>query len=212
MQKYGFVYIWRDRKHNRYYIGSHWGNELDSYICSSTWMRNAYNRRTNDFKRRIISRITTNRKDLLEEEQRWLNMIKPNEKKVRYYNINLKVSIVDDKQISNTLKEKKIKLPMSESTKEKIRQAVIAQHKRQKENGFSKLINEKIGKSCKGKVSRKKGKTYEELYGKENAVLLKEKLSISHIGTTPSNSKVYLKGENRTEKQKQGIINRKRIS
>ena len=23
-EKYGFVYIWHDRKHKRYYIGSHW--------------------------------------------------------------------------------------------------------------------------------------------------------------------------------------------
>jgi len=32
MQKYGFVYIWFDRKHKRYYIDSHWGKEDDSYI------------------------------------------------------------------------------------------------------------------------------------------------------------------------------------
>lgn len=28
-EKYGFVYIWRDRKYNRYYIGCHWGREDD---------------------------------------------------------------------------------------------------------------------------------------------------------------------------------------
>ena len=81
MEKHGFVYIWFDRKRHRFYIGSHWGYENDRYICSSNWMRHRYQRRTNDFKRRILARIYTNRIDLLVEEQRWLNMIKPNELK-----------------------------------------------------------------------------------------------------------------------------------
>lgn len=85
---YGFVYLWRDRKHKRYYIGSHWGAEDDGYICSSRWMRKAYRRRPEDFKkRRIIARIYTNRKDLLDEEYRWLQMIKPEELGKRYYNL-----------------------------------------------------------------------------------------------------------------------------
>lgn len=41
-EKYGFVYIWRDKKHNRYYIGCHWGTTDDGYICSSPWMKQAY--------------------------------------------------------------------------------------------------------------------------------------------------------------------------
>jgi len=86
----GFVYIWRDKKHNRYYVGSHWGSEDDSYVCSSPWMMQAYKHRKNDFKRKILSRIATNRLDLLKEEQRWFDMIKPNEIKVRYYNLSLK--------------------------------------------------------------------------------------------------------------------------
>ena len=39
MEKYGFVYIWYDRKHKRYYIGCRWGTENDGYICSSSWMK-----------------------------------------------------------------------------------------------------------------------------------------------------------------------------
>lgn len=92
----GFVYIWLDRKHKRYYVGSHWGSEDDGYICSSKWMKQAYSIRPHDFKRRIIARVTTSRKDLLAEEQRWLNMIKVEElatknskdrSRVRYYNL-----------------------------------------------------------------------------------------------------------------------------
>lgn len=83
----GFIYIWYDRKHKRYYVGSHWGSEDDGYICSSTWMRNAYRQRPHDFSRRIIERIHTNKNDLHEAEHRWLQMMKTEELKgKRYYN------------------------------------------------------------------------------------------------------------------------------
>lgn len=70
-----------------FYIGCHWGYEDDGYICSSNWMRNTYKRHKEDFKRRIIARIYTNKKDLYEEEFRWLSMIKDEEFKIRYYNL-----------------------------------------------------------------------------------------------------------------------------
>jgi hypothetical protein len=86
-EKYGFVYIWRDRKHKRYYVGCHWGTEDDGYICSSSWMTKAYKRRPEDFRRRVLARIITNRFDLYEEEHRWLQMMKQEEiKGPRYYN------------------------------------------------------------------------------------------------------------------------------
>jgi hypothetical protein len=69
-----------------FYIGSHWGDENDGYICSSNRMRKSYRRRPHDFKRRIIKKIHTNRVDLLEEENRILGMIKPEELGRRYYN------------------------------------------------------------------------------------------------------------------------------
>jgi len=87
MEKHGFVYIWRDRKHNRYYIGSHWGTEDDGYICSSRWMRNAYKRRPEDFKRKIISKVMTERGDLLAEEYKWLQLIPEEQLGNKYYNL-----------------------------------------------------------------------------------------------------------------------------
>lgn len=87
MEKYGFVYIWRDKKHNRYYIGSHWGTEDDGYICSSRWMRKSYSRRSKDFRRKILARVYTNRKDLLIEEHKWLQLIKDHDIGTRYYNL-----------------------------------------------------------------------------------------------------------------------------
>jgi hypothetical protein len=88
MEKYGFVYIWFDRKHKRYYVGCHWGNIDDGYICSSNWMRDSYNRRPEDFKRRIL-KTGLSRQHMYIEEQKYFDMIKPEEKKVKYYNLNL---------------------------------------------------------------------------------------------------------------------------
>lgn len=87
MEKYGFVYIWRDRKHKRYYIGSHWGFEDDGYICSSTHMNRSYRRRPNDFKRKIL-KSNIKRENLLKEEHKWLSLIKKEELGKKYYNLN----------------------------------------------------------------------------------------------------------------------------
>lgn len=86
MEKYGFVYIWYDRKHKRYYIGCRWGTEDDGYICSSKWMKDSYKRRPQDFKRRTISKVYTTRHDLFEEEYRWLQMIPNEHLGKKYYN------------------------------------------------------------------------------------------------------------------------------
>ncbi len=84
--KYGFVYVWRDKKRNMYYVGCHWGSEDDGYVCSSTRMRNVYKRRKEDFKRRIVHRVYTNRKELLVEEHKWLAQIKDDELGKKFYN------------------------------------------------------------------------------------------------------------------------------
>jgi len=87
-QKYGFVYIWYDRKHKRYYVGCHWGSVDDQYICSSSNMKSAFKRRPFDFKRKILKSNIDNKKDLLLEEYKWLSMIKKEELGKRYYNLH----------------------------------------------------------------------------------------------------------------------------
>lgn len=86
-EKYGFVYLWRDKKHNRYYVGCRWGNINDGYVCSSVWMNQAYKIRPQDFKRRILKTNIKTRLETYQEEQRYLDMIKPEEIKHRYYNL-----------------------------------------------------------------------------------------------------------------------------
>lgn len=91
----GFVYVWYDTHHKMFYVGSHWGEENDGYICSSNWMKRAYKRRPQHFaylsgkpRRKILARVYTTREDLLKTEQYFLNMIEEGEFGVRYYNLN----------------------------------------------------------------------------------------------------------------------------
>lgn len=86
MEKYGFIYLWYDRKRKMYYIGSHWGFVDDGYICSSNRMRDAYRRRPNDFRRRII-KSNVARGLLLDEEHKWLSLIREDELGKKYYNL-----------------------------------------------------------------------------------------------------------------------------
>lgn len=87
MEKQGFVYIWFDSKRKMYYIGSHWGFENDGYICSSHRMRQAYNRRPETFRRRILTRGLPTRKETLLKEQEWLSLIDNSELLKKYYNM-----------------------------------------------------------------------------------------------------------------------------
>lgn len=86
-EKTGFIYIWFDKKRKMYYIGCHYGTENDGYICSSNRMRDAYRRRPNDFKRRIIKR-NIDRNLMLEEEHKWLSLIPDDQLGKKYYNLS----------------------------------------------------------------------------------------------------------------------------
>jgi len=166
MEKYGFVYIWRDRKHKRFYIGCHWGTEDDGYICSSSWMKKAYKYRPEDFKRKIVAKIYSNRKDTFDEEQKWLNLIEDVECGKKYYNL---------------CKNAKYHYMMNEdngkSSIEKMRNSLL--------NRNSKMTveerKEKFGTRL-GSTNVNKGKTFEEIYGIERATKLKDELRQANLG------------------------------
>jgi hypothetical protein len=85
--KFGFVYLWYDTKHKKFYLGSHLGLPSDGYIGSNHRFQCAYKSRPETFKRRILEsheKITS--KELIQKEQKWLNLIKPEELSNRYYN------------------------------------------------------------------------------------------------------------------------------
>lgn len=129
MQKYGFIYLWFDTENKRFYIGRHWGTETDGYICSSNAMRDAHRRRPNDFKRRIVKRIYTSKEDLVLEEQRWLDMLSPDECGKKYYNKSLKSTTPSTRGYKHTLetiekiRKGNVGRVVTEETKDKIREA-----------------------------------------------------------------------------------------
>jgi hypothetical protein len=85
----GFVYIWLDTKRKMFYIGSHYyGQRKRAYVCSSRWMKNAFFKRPDDFRRRLLYvMFQGTREELQSIEQKWLDFIKDEELGVRYYNI-----------------------------------------------------------------------------------------------------------------------------
>ena len=104
--KHGIVYLWFDRKHKRYYLGSHWGTENDGYICSSRWMRNSYKRRPQDFKRRILLKNISNEIDTRKAEHKLLQMIKDKELGIKYYNhFNFVLYYATSEEISKETKK-----------------------------------------------------------------------------------------------------------
>ena len=206
MEKYGFVYIWRDRKHKRYYIGSHWGREDDGYLCSSNWMKQAYKIRPEDFKRRILSRIYTSKIDTLMEEEKYLQMIKVEEIKIRYYNLHTTVHHWSQypeniKTISQKIafmkigrkKSEELKKKHSESAKKTINNS--GRFKKGCKRSKEEIIKREQTKKEKNLLNPRKGiKQTEELKvrkvwnkGLHLSKEHKENLSKSHKGKIPWN-------------------------
>lgn len=173
MEKTGFIYIWYDRKRKMYYIGCHLGSEDDGYVCSSNRMREAYRRRPEDFKRRILKR-DIKRQHLLDEELKWLQMIKDEELRSKYYNIkNTKWDNFINKPIC--LKGRKL----SEETKQKLREVNLGKKlsketkiklseagKNRKGEKRSEETKKRISFSKKGKIPWNRNKTYRQKGGK----------------------------------------------
>jgi NUMOD3 motif-containing protein len=187
----GFVYIWLDRKHRRFYIGSHWGSENDGYVCSSSWMKQAYRCRPEDFRRRILSVVESNRKDLLDEEERWLQMMKPEELRFRYYNLHRTTHHwAADPEKRKTVAEKS-------GATQRAQNALLTPDERSKKFGYwkgkpgpsiGKVLSEetkrKIGDKSKGRPSANKGKKLgpSPMRGKTYSEEVRRRMSLAHIG------------------------------
>ena len=155
-EKYGFVYIWFDRKHHRFYIGCHWGTEDDGYICSSNWMRDAYRRRPQDFKRRMLQK-TTEQSELNLLEYNWLKKIKLEELGSRYYNLK-RNSSGDWEKLVRSKKGKE----RSVETKEKLREATLAQFRNPEKRERHRIAvieaMENLSTESRDKLASQKGK------------------------------------------------------
>lgn len=186
-EKFGFVYIWRDKFHNRFYIGSHWGHPNDGYICSSTWMRNAHRRRPQDFKRRILSKVYTTRRHLLIEEQKWLDLIPKEELSKRYYNHkkgSTRYAWWTDPERVKTVGERISKSKMghlvSEETRKKFSERLKGKPRPDLQGKKrSEETCQKLSKAARGRRGFWVGKKFSDT--------TKQKLSTSHKGLVPWN-------------------------
>jgi hypothetical protein len=193
----GFIYIWYDRKHKRFYVGSHWGSEDDGYICSSTWMKQAYKKRPEDFKRRILERYD-DRASGNDLEHRWLQMIKPEELKgKRYYNLrNTRFghwSLEKDSRLTVGQKITQARLNMSEEKRSSYRgrnmkQYVTDSMREKCRIARSKQIiteehKKKISAGNKGKVrtSEMRARTSALSKGRRHSEETKMKMRQSHL-------------------------------
>jgi hypothetical protein len=111
-------------------------------------MRDAYRRRPDDFKRRILKRVFTSQEDLVLEEQRWLDFIQPIECGKRYYNKTLRSNMPTMRGRKHSEKTK-LKMsqtakgrPKSEETKEKLRQVNLGKK-------YSDETNKKKGQNTR---------------------------------------------------------------
>lgn len=157
MEKYGFVYIWFDRKHKRFYVGSHWGSEDDGYICSSNWMRDAYRKRPIDFRRRILSRVYSSRADLLNKEFEWLNLISESELGVRYYN---RTKYMNGHWFTEEHRRSTMSQRISENTKaamnrEDVRKKYLKGLKKRDTKSSDPIVREKRRQSMKQAMAKK---------------------------------------------------------
>ena len=184
IEKYGFVYIWRDRKNNMYYIGCHWGHVDDKYICSSNRMRISYKRRPQDFKRRILETNIKDKSFLLEREYLWLQQIKPEELSKKYYNANnKKFGHWFETQDKSGKNHPKFGKSVSDETRKKLSES----HKGQipwnkgKTGIYSEETRQKISDSHKGNTYNKGNKHSEDT---------KQKMSELRRGKEPWNKGV----------------------
>ncbi len=151
---FGFVYKWTDSKTGMMYIGSHYGNVLDSYKGSNTRFRRAIKKRSKDFFREILEYIIIDDKNLvLKCEQKWLDSIDNIKDNPQYYNKKNEASggwsFISKKHVdkrSKTLKKKHKKNGLSKKESISYKTKIETRLKRIEEHGFTNKEKEQYSK------------------------------------------------------------------
>jgi len=173
MQKYGFVYIWYDRKHKRYYVGCHWGTENDTYVCSSRWMKQAYRIRPQDFRRKILKTNIETKQEMFNEEYKWLSLISNDELGKKYYNLNNKNNThwSNNEEISKTVGQKiseaktgKSNGPRPQEVKDKIKETKRSRSYIKTPEMLVNMSNAQKGKKQSEETKRKKSESLKLAY------------------------------------------------
>lgn len=183
MQKYGFVYIWYDRKRKMYYIGCHWGSVNDGYICSSNRMRDAYRRRPQDFKRKILKTNISIREQIFEEEHKWFSLIKDEELGKKYYNLR-------KHKWGHWTTDVNSKLTISEKISQKTKEAMYRPEVREK---YLNGLKSRNTKSSDIETREKRSKTMKELGRNKGKITVKD--SDGNIFHTTHDDPRWLSGE-----------------
>lgn len=144
----GFVYMWYDKRDKRFYLGSHFGNEKDSYRGSGIYFIRVFNKRPNDFKRRIIQTIIGSKQEVMQAEQKWLDLIPTHQLGKRYYNLKKYASggSIRGRKISNPRSEEYLaKLRKPKLNKENYKYPKSTQHKNNISKGLKACILDHSG-------------------------------------------------------------------
>lgn len=210
---FGFVYIWHDRKRQKFVIGSHMGDKDDGYVTSTGHAKRAFSKRPEDFRRRILEWVSEDNKKLLWSlEQKWLNLIKDEELGIRYYNLkkvarggSIRKGHKNNPIHCQRISESHIGLTHSEETKRKISQNLCGERnpmfgkKRPDITSFNLSREYKTGwkhtEDSLNKMRKPKPKGFGEqiskaLKGKPKSEEHKQKLSLAKKGK--SNPKVAI--------------------
>lgn len=86
-QHTGYIYLWFDSKRKMFYIGSHFGQVTDDYLCSNKRCKRAIKRRPDTFRFRVLEYCNVDEKSVRSIEEKWLQMINIEELGVKYYNL-----------------------------------------------------------------------------------------------------------------------------
>jgi hypothetical protein len=146
-----FVYLWRDSRDKRFYLGYSGGKDKN-YICSSDYMMKEYNVRPQDFKRKILKYGCETAMGFLEER-----LLKSRKDRFGKQYYNLMVSF------PNIVHTEESKLKMSKSHKGK--------------NTWMK--GKKFSEEHKRKMSESKSGKNHPLYGTKHSKETRLKLSES---------------------------------
>jgi len=189
MEKSGFIYLWFDKKNKMYYLGCHWGTENDGYICSSNRMRDAYRRRPQDFKRKIIQKNIL-KESLLSIEHKWLSLIKDDELGTKYYNryttnTALRLAWAANKGRKQSTEEiqKRAKSNTGKKRTEETRRKISESNTGKIMGPLSAETKKKLSDALKGNKNPFFGKTHDPELKKR----MSEKASLTMRGKRPAN-------------------------
>ena len=183
----------------------------DGYISSTGHFKNAFKKRPDDMKRRILAYVSESREEMFREEQRWLDMIKDEELCVRYYNVKKRACGQDPRIASASALKSWTNEETRKSRTEKKREwwkTDKGQELRQRMSEREIIVSEKtrrlIGEKNKGRVrteeaNNKMSKSLKMWYCSEEGIRYKEKLSENN------NPLFTYEGHNHSEETKQSI-------